>query len=89
MDAKGKVAVHTGKRCISEAGHQVGHQYSVQANMMLKNSVWPAMAKAYESASGDLAERLMAALDAAQDEGGDIRGKQSSCHIGSGWKNSY
>ena len=77
-DTKGNVAVHTGKRCIAEAGHQVGHQYSVQANMMLRNTVWPAMAAAYESAKGVLADRLLAALDAAQAEGGDIRGKQSA-----------
>ncbi len=81
IDAKGNVGVHTGNRCIAEAGHQSGNEYSVQANMMLKNSVWPAMAAAYESATGDLADRLMAALDAAQAEGGDIRGKQSAAML--------
>ncbi len=78
VDTKGDIAVHTGSHCIAEAGHQTGFQYSVQANMMLKNTVWPAMAAAYEKANGDLAERLLAALDAAQEEGGDIRGKQSA-----------
>lgn len=78
VDADGNIAVHTGTRCIAEAGHQTGEQYSVQANMMLKPTVWPAMAAAYESASGCLAERMLAALDAAQAEGGDIRGKQSA-----------
>lgn len=78
VDARGNVGVHTGKRCIAEAGHQYGTQYSVQANMMLKDTVWPAMAKAYETATGDLADRLLAAMDAAQAEGGDIRGKQSA-----------
>ncbi len=78
VDAHGNVGVHTGARCIAEAGHQSGHQYSVQANMMLKETVWPAMAKAYETSTGDLADRLLAALDAAQSEGGDIRGKQSA-----------
>lgn len=81
IDATGSVAVHTGNRCIAEAGHQTGNQFSVQANMMLNNTVWPAMAKAYETAQGDLADRLMTALDAAQDEGGDIRGKQSAAML--------
>ena len=81
VDTKGRVAVHTGNRCIAEAGYQTGNQFSVQANMMLKNTVWPAMAVAYESAQGDLADRLLAALDAAQAEGGDIRGKQSAANL--------
>jgi uncharacterized Ntn-hydrolase superfamily protein len=78
VDADGNIAVHTGERCIAEAGHQTGRQYSVQANMMLKPTVWPAMAAAYEVATGSLAERMLAALDAAQAEGGDVRGKQSA-----------
>ncbi len=81
VDTKGDVAVHTGSHCIAEAGHQTGFQYSVQANMMLKNTVWPAMASAYEKASGDLADRMLATLDAAQEEGGDIRGKQSAAML--------
>jgi uncharacterized Ntn-hydrolase superfamily protein len=78
VDAEGRVAVHTGKSCIAEAGHRAGAQYSVQANLMEKATVWDAMATAYENARGDLADRMLAALEAAQDEGGDIRGKQSS-----------
>lgn len=81
IDNTGKVAVHTGKSCIVEAGHFVGNQFSVQANLMLKNSVWPAMAKAYQSTEGDLIDRLMAALEAAEAEGGDIRGRQSAAII--------
>ncbi len=81
LDARGQVAVHTGKRCIAEAGHESGEQFSVQANMMLINTVWPAMAAAYRNSTGDLAERLLAALDAAQAEGGDIRGKQSAAML--------
>lgn len=81
VDTEGNIAVHTGARCIAEAGHHSGNQYSVQANMMLKNTVWPAMAVAYEQATGDLADRLLAALDAAQTEGGDIRGKQSAAML--------
>jgi len=78
IDAKGRVAAHTGSITISEAGHIVGDGFSVQANMMLKNSVWPAMAEAYRTTSGELVDRLLAALDAAEAEGGDIRGRQSA-----------
>ena len=78
IDADGNVAVHTGGRCIAEAGHVKGAQYSVQANLMESPTVPAAMARAYEAAQGDLAARMLAALDAAQAEGGDIRGKQSA-----------
>jgi uncharacterized Ntn-hydrolase superfamily protein len=78
IDAQGRVAAHTGSRAIDAKGQQLGDQYSVQANLMDRESVWPAMAKAYESSPGDLAERLLAALEAAVGEGGDIRGRQSA-----------
>jgi uncharacterized Ntn-hydrolase superfamily protein len=78
IDARGNVAAHTGARCIEGAGHVAGKNYSVQANLMLNDKVWPAMSRAYESAKGDLADRMLAALDAAQAVGGDIRGKQSA-----------
>jgi uncharacterized Ntn-hydrolase superfamily protein len=78
IDNKGNVVAHTGSKCIAEAGHHVGHNYSCQANLMEKSTVPGAMAKAFENATGDLAERLMQALEAAQAEGGDIRGKQSA-----------
>jgi uncharacterized Ntn-hydrolase superfamily protein len=78
VDAKGNVAAHTGAKAIEAAGHVMGRGYSVQANLMLKPTVPAAMARAYESSKGDLAERLLAALEAAQAEGGDIRGKQSA-----------
>jgi len=81
VDVNGKVAAHTGAKCIEAAGHHVGSGYSVQANMMLNDTVVPAMAKAYESNDGDLADRLMAALEAAQGSGGDIRGKQSAAML--------
>jgi len=81
IDARGEVAAHTGKRCIPAAGDQVGNQYSVQANLMSNDRVWPAMAKAYESTEGDLATRLLAALDAGQKAGGDIRGQQSAAIV--------
>jgi uncharacterized Ntn-hydrolase superfamily protein len=81
IDNQGQVAAFTGKSCISEAGHLMGNQFSVQANLMLKNTVWEAMAEAYQSTPGDLIERLMAALEAAEKEGGDIRGRQSAAII--------
>ena len=81
IDADGIVATHTGDNCIAEAGHKVGVNYSVQANLMEKNTVWSAMAAAFESTSGDLADKMMAALEAAQKEGGDIRGKQSAAMV--------
>jgi len=78
VDAQGQVAVHTGARCIADAGHESGEGFSVQANMMACPDVWPAMARAYREAEGDLAERMLAALEAGQAAGGDIRGKQSA-----------
>jgi uncharacterized Ntn-hydrolase superfamily protein len=81
IDAQGRVAAHTGKKSIEAAGHFVGKDYSVQANLMLNDRVWPEMARAFESAQGDLADRMLAALDAAQAVGGDIRGKESAALI--------
>jgi uncharacterized Ntn-hydrolase superfamily protein len=78
LDTQGNIATHTGARCIAAAGHRQGQNYSVQANLMLKDTVWDAMAQAYENTTGDLAERMLAALDAAEAEGGDMRGKQSA-----------
>ncbi len=78
IDVNGNVAAHTGKKCIPDAGHIVGDNFSVQANLMLNDKVWPAMKEAYEKTTGDLAEKMLAALDAAQSVGGDIRGKQSA-----------
>jgi uncharacterized Ntn-hydrolase superfamily protein len=81
LDARGRVAAHTGAKCIEAAGHHVGRGYSVQANLMSNARVWPAMARAFETAKGDLADRMLAALDAAQRAGGDIRGKQSAALV--------
>ncbi len=81
IDASGRVAAHTGSRDIPAAGQHVGSRYSVQANLMRSDRVWPAMARAYERTRGSLAQRLLAALEAAQDAGGDIRGKQSAALI--------
>jgi uncharacterized Ntn-hydrolase superfamily protein len=78
VDAAGDVATHTGEDCLSLAGHRAGDGYSVQANIMERDSVWPAMAQAFEGTGGDLPDRLFAALRAAQAEGGDLRGMQSA-----------
>src|SRR5260370_5654351 len=78
IDAQGRVASHPGGKCIQAAGNHIGKDYSTEANLMDKATVWPAMAKAFENATGDLTDRLIAALEAAQSEGGDIRGKQSA-----------
>lgn len=78
VDRDGNAAAHTGERCIREAGHRTGDGYSVQANMMLRDTVWDAMAEAFEASSGLLAYRLLAALDAAEAQGGDIRGRQAA-----------
>ncbi|HEX2609305.1 MAG TPA: DUF1028 domain-containing protein, partial [Flavisolibacter sp.] len=82
VDKNGKVATHTGKNCIDYAGHIQGNGFSVQSNMMLTNKVPGAMAAAYEkNRARPLAERLLAALEAAQQAGGDIRGQQSAAII--------
>jgi uncharacterized Ntn-hydrolase superfamily protein len=81
IDAQGRVDAWTGKDDIQAAGHIVGSNFSVQANLMLNDKVWPAMARAFESTKGDLADRMLAALDAAQAVGGDIRGRQSAALI--------
>jgi uncharacterized Ntn-hydrolase superfamily protein len=78
LDRHGRVAVHTGARCIREAGHRVADGVSAQANIMQRPTVPDAMVEAYLAAPGDLAGRLMAALEAAEAEGGDLRGRQSA-----------
>lgn len=81
IDASGRVAAHTGRNCIPEAGHIVGENFSCQANLMLRDTVWAAMAEAYRTAPGELVDRLLAALEAAEAQGGDIRGRQSAAVI--------
>jgi uncharacterized Ntn-hydrolase superfamily protein len=78
IDAAGRTAVHTGAGCVAAAGSRSSEQVVAQANMMERASSWEAMVDAYEGASGDLTDRLLAALDAAEAEGGDIRGRQSA-----------
>jgi uncharacterized Ntn-hydrolase superfamily protein len=81
IDSSGKVAAYTGTKCIPATGQHIGQNYSVQANLMLSEKVWPAMAMAFEATQGDLAARMLAALEAAQSEAGDIRGKQSAALV--------
>ncbi len=82
LDANGMVSAYTGEKCIVSASHIIGDNYSVQANMMLNDNIVPAMAKAFEENSDlPLAERVVKVLLAAQEAGGDIRGKQSAALI--------
>ena len=78
VDSRGRAAAHTGSKAIVHACDEVGEGFTVHANLMARPTVCDAMVKAYRATQGDLAERLMAALEAAQGEGGDIRGKQSA-----------
>src|SRR6476659_8688440 len=93
IDAQGRVDSWTGKNDIQAAGHIVGQNFAVQANLMLNDKIWPSMAHAFETTKGDLADRMLAALDAAQLAGGDICGRQSAALIvvtgkptGQAWK---
>jgi uncharacterized Ntn-hydrolase superfamily protein len=81
IDVQGRVAVHTGARCVAAAGHAIGTNCCAQANMMARDTVWQAMVRAFESAGGELADRLVVAMEAAEREGGDVRGKQAAALI--------
>jgi uncharacterized Ntn-hydrolase superfamily protein len=81
VDATGRAASHTGAKCIAFASSKTGDGYAVQANIMANDKVVPAMAQAFETTKGDLADRMLAALDAAQAAGGDLRGCQSAAII--------
>lgn len=81
VSATGAVAAHTGADCVAFAGHLTGDGVTVQANMMERPTVWPAMLEAYEATGGDLAGRLVAALRAGEAEGGDVRGRQSAALV--------
>jgi uncharacterized Ntn-hydrolase superfamily protein len=78
VDAHGGVAAHTGAQCMAFAGDIQGDGVSCQANIMASETVWPAMLGAYESSEGSLARRLLAALNAGEEAGGDLRGRQSA-----------
>jgi uncharacterized Ntn-hydrolase superfamily protein len=78
LDSRGAVATHTGSACMAFAGHAIGEQVSCQANIMASETVWGSMLQAFSTAAGPLASRLLAALDAGEEAGGDIRGRQSA-----------
>lgn len=81
LDRTGRLATHTGDRCFPEAGSHISADFCTQANMMAHSTVWDAMAEAYQSASGhggDLADSLIAALEAGEAAGGDLRGRQTA-----------
>jgi uncharacterized Ntn-hydrolase superfamily protein len=93
IDARGALAVHTGGDCIAHAGHVIGEHWSTQANMMARETVPAAMSAAFAASEGALSERLMTALEAAEGEGGDIRGRQSAALLvvppeGEPWRRS-
>jgi uncharacterized Ntn-hydrolase superfamily protein len=81
VDARGDVAAHTGRRCVQFAGHETGRGFACAANMMRHDGVPQAMARAFTTAMGELPDRLLAALDAAEEVGGDVRGRQSAAMI--------
>jgi uncharacterized Ntn-hydrolase superfamily protein len=94
IDATGTPAAFTGARCVADAGHLISPGLAVQANMMERPTVWPAMAQAFRATEGHLADRLLAALRAAEAEGGDIRGRQSAALLvvpasGPAWTTRY
>lgn len=82
IDARGTAAVHTGEECFAWAGHRTGQHFSVQGNLLASEDVVNAMAAAFEKArgsgAGELAEWMVAALEAGQRAGGDKRGQQSA-----------
>jgi uncharacterized Ntn-hydrolase superfamily protein len=78
VDSKGRAAAYTGSACFDYAGHVVGEGFACQGNILFGRPVVDGMARAFESTPGDLPERLLAALSAAQREGGDRRGMQSA-----------
>jgi uncharacterized Ntn-hydrolase superfamily protein len=94
VDTRGQAAAHTGSDCIPHAGEVIGEGFSCQANLMRTETVPAAMADAYRGHEGDLADRLMAALDAAEAAGGDLRGRQSAALLvvpgtGEAWRTRF
>lgn len=78
IDTEGRVAVHTGSRCIRHASHIIGDGWAVLGNLLADEGVLPEMAAAFSAAEGTLAERMVTALEAAERAGGDVRGCQSA-----------
>jgi uncharacterized Ntn-hydrolase superfamily protein len=80
-DAEGRFAQHTGARCVAAAGHATGDDCCAQGNMLARDTCWDAMVGAFEAGDGDLIDRLLSALDAAERAGGDARGRQSAAIV--------
>lgn len=81
VDAEGRAAAHTGAQCIPAAGHHVGDGFTVQGNLLASDTCWPAMADAYQAGlreGAPFVERLLRAMEAAEGQGGDVRGRQSA-----------
>lgn len=78
VDREGRAAAHTGSKCIEYAGAATGENYSAQGNLLGVPDTWKRMAEAFEKTEGSLSERIMQALEAGEDAGGDVRGKQSA-----------
>ncbi len=78
VDARGRAAAYTGKKCMEWAGHEVGDGFSCQGNILFGAAVVRGMARAYETTPGDVLDRLLAALSAGQREGGDRRGMEAA-----------
>lgn len=78
ISAKGEPATYTGAKCNAWAGGKTGKHFAVQGNILASEKVIDAMATAFEAAKGDLGDRLIAALAAGQEQGGDTRGMQSA-----------
>jgi uncharacterized Ntn-hydrolase superfamily protein len=95
VDGAGRSASFTGARCVEAAGHITGDDVAIQANMMERPTVWPAMLEAWRAPAVSFVDRLLAALRAAEREGGDLRGRQSAALVVSGtpaepgWKRSW
>ncbi|TVP88694.1 MAG: DUF1028 domain-containing protein [Thioalkalivibrio sp.] len=81
IDAQGRVAACTGERCVPEAGHRVGEGYACLGNMLMEPDIWQEMGEAFEAAKGELVDRLLLSLEAAQAAGGDLRGRRSAAVI--------
>ena len=81
IDAKGNVAAYTGKKCLEWAGSKIGKYYSAQVNILVSEEVVKNMGRKFEVTKGDLADKLIAALEGGEEAGGDARGRQSAAML--------
>ncbi|PYZ99243.1 fimbrial assembly protein FimA [Alteribacter lacisalsi] len=78
MDKNGETSAYTGDDCYDWAGHKSGKYCTAQGNILVSEETVDALKNTFEQSEGTLAERLIQALDQAQEAGGDSRGKQSA-----------